>query len=417
MNAKVEAARQTALDLLKPSPKSLEHGLALHADALVIEPYCLGLRAPFDPEPVNERIERHATETEVVECYGECSTLGWARKEQWRQQYREIWETAGVDAVFQNAGEEGNDPLRLLYRFSNYAYLAEAMPETVQKIVTPDDILAARRSGRRAIGLACNGVPLPAHPYSVGEGLSLIRVFAKLGMRMAHLTYNRRNLLGDGCGERANGGLSDFGRQAIDELNRSGVMVDVAHTGWQSSLEAVQASDRPVVISHSTACGVHETMRGKPDNVLRALADKGGVIGITNVPGFLGHSQDIVALLDHIDYVIRHFGEDVVGIGTDAGYAPPEAEAIDARLIPRPKQAPHWESLWPGGDIARGRDPRAAQSLCWTNRPLFTVGMVERGHRDETIRKILGGNLMRVFREVWNRSELKMPAAAGRITA
>ncbi len=408
MNEKIKNARDIALDILKPSARDLEHGMELHTDALVVEPYCLGLRAGFDPAPVNDIIERNGTNEEVVSRYSELSVLGWARTAEWRQEYREAWEASGVDAVFQNAGEEGNDPVRMLERFSNYCYLTEVMPEFLRKVVTPDDIVEAKRSGRRAIGMACNGVPLPGEFRSVGEELQLIRIFAKLGMRIAHVTYNRRNPLGDGCGERANGGLSDFGRHAIHELNRCGVMVDIAHSGWQTCLDTIEESDRPVVVSHSTACALHETIRGKPDAVIKALVDKGGVIGITNVPGFLGGSQDISALLDHVDYVVKTFGDDAVCIGTDAGYSAPAAEGTDSKLKPRQRPPERWESLWPGGGFARVKDQRATASLCWTNWPLFTVGLVQRGHSEETIRKILGGNIMRVFREVWQRSELVM---------
>ncbi len=105
MNPKIKAARDLALDILKPSPRDLEQGLALHADALVVEPYCLGLRAPFDPAPVNRLIENHAGEAEIVNCYSELSVLSWAKTEANRRLYQEGWEAAGVDAVFQNAGE------------------------------------------------------------------------------------------------------------------------------------------------------------------------------------------------------------------------------------------------------------------------------------------------------------------------
>lgn len=407
MNEKIETDRKFALEVLQPSERDLEHGLALHEDALVMEPYCLGLRAPFDPEPVNELIERNAAEVEIVDLFSELSTLNWARTEANRKMYREAWEASGVDVVFQNAGEEGNDPSRLLKRFSNYSYLTEAMPDFLRKVVTPDDIPAAKASGLRSIAIACNGVPVPAHSYTVGEGLQMIPVFAKLGMRMVHLTYNRRNLIGDGCGETSDGGLSDFGRHVVAELNRCGVIVDVAHTGWNTCLGAIEASDVPIVASHSAACGVHETIRGKPDEVIRALADKGGVIGITNIPGFVGRSRDVAALLDHIDYVVDRFGADHVAIGTDSAFSPPEIDAIEEKLTPRPTRPTRWESLWPQGSFGRGNE-RETRSMAWTNWPLFTVGLVQRGHDDETIRKIVGGNLLRVFREVWDRSELRV---------
>lgn len=408
MNDKIQADRQVALDILKPSSSQLEHGLALHNDALVVEPYCLGLRTAGDPDRIDAIVKRGGTHVEIKDASHEMVVLNWARTTAAREEYRQIWEATGVDAVFQNAGEEGNDPVRLLKRFATYTCLIESMPDYLRKIVRPDDIPAAKAAGQRAIGMACNGVPLPGDFRSLPEELSLISVYAKLGMRIVHLTYNRRNPLGDGCGERANGGLSDFGRHAIHELNRWGVMIDIAHTGWQTCLDAIEASERPVVVSHSTVCALHETIRGKPDEVIKALIDKGGVMGITNVPGFLGGTEDIAALLDHVDYMVNTFGADSVCIGTDAGYrssTATAAEEVAARNKSRPRAPDLWEGLWPDGKFGR-TNPEGTRSLTWTNWPLYTVGLVQRGHSDQTIRKILGGNLMRVFRDIWEGSEL-----------
>ena len=101
------------------------------------------------------------------------------------------------------------------------------------------------------------------------------------------------------------GGLSDFGRQAIAEMNRQGVLVDIAHSGWQTSLEAAKVSTKPVVASHTTAAGLHHHIRSKPDEVLKALAESGGYAGICCISQFLGGKCDINAFLDHIDYVVN----------------------------------------------------------------------------------------------------------------
>jgi membrane dipeptidase len=259
-------------------------------------------------------------------------------------------------------------------------------------------VVRAKEQGRRCLYFTGNGVPLRQHWNSVEDELSFVRIFFQLGIRMMHLTYQRRNMIGDGCGEPSDAGLSDFGRAVVRELNQVGVIVDVAHSGWKTGLEAARLSQRPMVDSHTVCCALNEHIRGKPDEVIRAIADTGGYIGICAIPAYLGGTCDIAALLDHVDYVVRHFGADHVAIGTDVAYTSRNAAAENKKVTSRPRQRTAFRSLWPDGtftlpDTAR---PDGAASLAWTNWPLLTVGLVQRGHSDDDIRKILGGNVLRV---------------------
>ena len=214
---------------------------------------------------------------------------------------------------------------------------------------------------------------------------------------MMHLTYQRRNMIGDGCAEDANAGLSDFGNSAIAEMNRIGVIPDCAHSGWQTSLEAAQVSTRPVVASHTTCAGIHPHIRSKPDEVIRAIADSGGYVGMCCIPRFLRGSGDINVLLNHIDYVVNLVGVDHVAIGTDVAYSSQNAAEEQRKLPSLRRSRPDFRSLWPADDYVT--TDVARDSVAWTNWPLFTVGLVQRGYSDDDIRKIIGGNVMRVARE------------------
>jgi len=206
-------------------------------------------------------------------------------------------------------------------------------------------------------------------------------------------------MIGDGCAEPANAGLSDFGRAVVAEMNRVGVIVDVAHSGWQTSLEAAKISERPMVASHSGCATLNNHHRCKPDEVIRAIADTGGYIGICCIPAFLGGSGDINAMLDHIDYVVKNFGIDHVAIGTDVAYSSSET-AQENRKIPKRRSArSRWESLWLPNDFApEWRQEHQRLSMAWTNWPVFTIGLVQRGYSDKDIQNILGGNVLRVAR-------------------
>jgi len=399
-NETIRKAREAALAILKPSPKDLEHGLELHAGSLVFESYGFAPRAAPDGDKIRRAMEEGASETELGDLREELPMIRMATDERERQEFLQAFRAAGVTCIFQNAGEESNDPLRLVKRLARFTFTTDLLRNELCKAVTPDDIVAAKQQKRLCLYFSANGVPLPQQWNNVRDELGFIRVFQQLGIRMMHVTYNRRNPLGDGCGESTDGGLSDFGRAAVAEMNRVGVIVDVAHSGWRTSLEAAQTSQQPMVASHTTAAAVHRHIRSKPDDVIRAICDTGGLVGICCISGFLGGAGHIGTFLDHIDYVAKKFGVERVAIGTDIAYESRHAASERAKIPKRsdaPRSQPRWEALWPEGSLSGRGHP----SLAWTNWPLFTVGLVQRGYGDDAIQKILGGNVLRVARAVW----------------
>ncbi len=391
-NPKIKADREAAIALLKPSRKDLEHGLELHAQSLVVESYGFSPRSLISGDIMKQAIDAGAGAAELDDLNTEMLLARAATDTAQRAEYLDAWKASGVTCVFQNAGEESSDPQRLLKRLAYFTWLTDKMRDRVSRAAFPEDIEAAKKAGRHCLYMSGNGVPLAQTYNNVAEELAFIRIFFQLGIRMMHLTYNRRNLLGDGCAEPANAGLSDLGRAAIAEMNRTGVLVDVAHSGWRTSLEAAKASSKPVVASHSGAAGVHRHVRSKPDEVIQAIVDSGGYVGVYSVGAFLGKGGDLNAMLDHIEYLIKRFGARHVAIGTDLAYIPVGANAEWKKAGPRPKSRPRYEALRPEGAM----DGPSHQSLAWTNWPLFTVGMVQRGIKDTEIQKVLGGNVMRV---------------------
>ncbi|HEY3441311.1 MAG TPA: membrane dipeptidase [Paludibaculum sp.] len=396
-NPQIRAAREAALAILKPSEKDLQHALELHAQSLVVESYGFSPRSAIDGNALRQAIEAGATSQELEDLQTDMLLTRVADDPSQQQEYREAWDASGVTCVLQNAGEEGNSPMRLLKRLAYFTYLTDRLPSLVSRAAAPDDIVAAKKQGRHCVYLTGNGIPLAQEWNSVPEELAHIRLFFQLGIRMMHLTYNRRNALGDGCAEPANAGLSELGRAAVAEMNRVGVIVDVAHSGWRTSLEAAKASRQPMVASHTGAVAIHSHIRSKPDEVIRAIADTGGYVGVFSVVSFLGRDGGLSAMLDHIEYLVKRFGADHVAIGTDLAYMPNSADAEYRKVGPRPKERPGYEALWPPGAL----DNRSHPALAWTNWPMFTVGMVQRGFSDADIQNILGGNVLRVARAVF----------------
>ncbi len=404
-NLIIENARQAALDILKPSKKDLEHGLELHRQSLVFDGYGFSPRCAIDGERLKKAIAAKASPLELKDMREDMGMTRCASDPVERKEFEQAWQASGVSCIFQNAGEEGQDPMILIKRLANFTYLTDMMKDFIVKAATPDDIEAAWKAGKRSLYLTGNGVPITQAWVSVPDEMRYIRVFFELGIRMMHITYNRRNMIGGGCAEPANGGLSDFGRSVVKELNRIGVIADVAHSGWQTSLETAQVSEQPMVASHTTCKSINEHIRSKPDKVIKAIADTGGYIGICCIPSFLSakHDGDINAMLNNIDYVKKKFGVEHVTIGTDVAYSSRNSKAENKKAGPAPRTSKAWRSLWPEGSLSS--NAKASQTMAWTNWPLFTVAMVQRGYSDEDIQKILAGNVMRVARAVLkNRS-------------
>jgi membrane dipeptidase len=398
-NEAIDAAWQAGLESLKPSAVELDRGLKIHKESVVFDCYGFAPRCAVDGDAIAKAVAQGASDEELQDLREDHSMTRCVVNAAERTEFELAWQAAGVTCIFQNAGEEGNDPVRLLKRLGRFTYLTDHLRDFLGKAVRPEDIEAAKRSGKHALYFTGNGVPLAGDFKSVADELRHIRLFYQLGIRMMHVTYNRRNLLGDGCAEPANGGLSDLGRAAIAEMNRVGVIVDVAHSGWRTSLEAAQASTAPIVASHTACDAVNHHIRAKPVEVIKAIVDGGGLVGICCIPNFLGGKGDIAALLDHIDYVARRFGVDHVGIGTDIAYTSSQAAAENRKIPSTGPRRTRYEAFWPEG--ALGKRFPGEKSLAWTNWPLFTVGLVQRGYREEDIRKILGLNMLRVAKAVY----------------
>lgn len=201
------------------------------------------------------------------------------------------------------------------------------------------------------------------------DDLSLLEVFYSLGVRMIGLTWNGRNAFADGLkvGPKPSG-LTDLGRELVHRMGELGIVLDLAHIAEPGFWDALEVTKGPVVASHANAHALHAHPRNMRDDQLKAIAERGGLVGITFVPGFLTQeAADLDHVLDHIDYVVRLIGEDHVALGSD----------FDGITRP-PTRLDHVGCL-----------------------PNLTAGLLERGYPEERIAKILGGNWARVFRAVW----------------
>lgn len=256
------------------------------------------------------------------------------------------------------------------------------------------EIDRARSEGRLALGLNSQ------ETRPIGEDLSRIEALYEVGVRHMLLAYNVRNLVADGCAEIADAGLSNFGRQLVREMNRVGMIVDCAHTGRRSSLEAIELSERPVIFSHSNVYSICPHIRNVQDDQIRACAGGDGVIGIVGIGAFLGDVQARTEIFfRHIDYVAALVGPEHVGLGTDFVNVFPVKDHLhtwETFDTTHTKSWPDPAHAWPNPSSAL---IPVEDSYCFRPEQLVELVaiMLAHGYSAEAIRGILGGNFRRVY--------------------
>jgi len=228
---------------------------------------------------------------------------------------------------------------------------------------------------------------------AIGNQIDNIDMLYGLGVRVMGLCYNKRNLIGDGRTERTNCGLSNFGYKVIERMNKLGMLIDATHAGVKTTLDVIEASRDPIIISHSGARGVYNSIRMATDEELEALAKKGGLIGIHSGPNVLSNSkkQGVENIIDHIDYCVKLIGVDHVAIGSDNNFG--DKNALHAFEIQRYAADGLQKYLSFNAPYMEGIENPSE----WLN---ITRALVKRGYSDEDIQKIIGGNTLRIIEKV-----------------
>lgn len=270
-----------------------------------------------------------------------------------------------------------------------------AHPDLLMKFARVGDIAHAKSTRRLALIYGLQDTT------ALGEDPDRLETFRALGVRIVQLTYNRRNLVGDGCLEPGNAGLSLFGRDLIERMNTHGMLVDLSHCGERTTDEAIALSTKAVAITHAGCRSISDLPRNKSDATLRLLADRGGVFGIYLAPYLRSSGQPMaVDVIAHIEHALRVCGEDHVGIGTDNFIG---ALEVDDQF--RKDFAEQVEMRRKRGISAPGENPDAYLYVPDLNTPrrLDTLAalMAARGHPDRVIAKVIGGNFQRLFAQTW----------------
>ncbi|MFT3792518.1 MAG: membrane dipeptidase [Rudaea sp.] len=305
---------------------------------------------------------------------------------------------SGISAVNLTVGEVGSYSQNYNETIKNIAYWNAEIATHADALVLVRnfrDIVEAKHSKRLGIIYGFQD------STSLGEDIDRVDMFGQLGVRIYQLTYNKRNLVGDGCLEPANAGLSVFGRKLVEKLNERKALVDLSHAGQRTTLDAAAASKAPIAITHTGCAAIAPFPRNKTDEELKAVADKGGYVGIYLMPFLRSKGQPMaVDLIAHIEHAIDVCGEDHVGIGSDGVISP---VAVTPEF--KKKFADEIEDRRKRGISAPGEDPNVYTFIpdlnCANRFERVAELLAARKHPDARIAKILGGNFARLLNDVW----------------
>jgi membrane dipeptidase len=272
-------------------------------------------------------------------------------------------------------------------KIAQFKRIFDEYDHLVIQVLSVDDIRRAKDTGKVGVCLGWQNTS------GIEDRLDYLGLFRELGVGIMQLTYNTQNFVGSGCYESDDGGLSDFGKEVVSEMNRLGILCDLSHVGPNTSRDVIKHSKKPVAYSHVLPAGLKAHPRNKSDDQLKFVADHGGFVGVTMFAPFLRRGADstIDDYVEAVEYVIDLVGEDRVGIGTDSTQGHDSSffdwitrdKGIGRKLV----------------DVGGVYNPKGFESL--RDYPNLTAAFVRAGWSEARIRKVLGENWLDFLTTVW----------------
>lgn len=307
---------------------------------------------------------------------------------------------AGMNAALCDLAIYPRAPAEAEQALEGWAEAARANARSFEIVRRRADLTATKAAGKFGIILGSQDAAILGTPvYSVSdENLDRLRHYHRLGLRVLQLTHNERNGVGDGFRERVDAGLSLLGEAVVAEMNRIGMLIDLSHCSDATTNRAIARSRRPVAVTHAGCRSLYTTRRNKSDETIRLLADRGGYFGVFMMSRWLTRAStaSVEDVVDHIEHAVRIGGVDLVGFGSDQpilGEPAPQSEKVAALAAYQARNAG-----------LPGAEPLNGHVTCPDlDRPdrmtVLAAALARRGHRADSVDKILGGNFARVFGE------------------
>jgi membrane dipeptidase len=344
-----------------------------------------------DPSKVSTEAAKLYRESFILDGNA-LASIGWLLVRPNQDEITKGIRESGVTAVKATLGGATGDFADTVADIAKADQLIEKRPDIFMQVRTAADFDRARREQKLGVIYSFESAAM------LEDKIERIELFRGLGVRVMQLTYNRRTPLGVGCLDGDTDGLTDLGRKAIAKMNEIGVALDLSHSNTKTTADGIAASAKPPVITHAGCRAVYQHPRNKEDRELKALADKGGVIGVYMLPYLTASPKQPMLddYLQHLEHAFKVCGEDHVGVGSDVPFFP-----VDDNDLAEMKQDA--EKRKADGIAAPGEDrPSYIPDL---NTPrkmeLITDALLKRGYKSAAVEKILGNNFKRVFGEIW----------------
>jgi len=307
--------------------------------------------------------------------------------------FRDDWYLSGVDAVSVTIGAAGKHGMWNFLQAVHDIAMWQRRIDTLnwlEKVTQAKDFDRIKKTGNKGVILNFQNA---AH---IEGDLNNLNLFHALGVRIIQLTYNSRNLLGDGCTERAQAGLSRFGLACVERMNELGILIDVSHCGEATTLDAIRASDRPVAVTHSACKAAYNHVRGKSDEVLEAIAENNGYFGVCLGPVFLTDSSKpcLDHFMKHFNHAVNITGSAHVGFGTDFDEIMPAIGKILNKFALTDLGFTKSDGIDPATEVLHMEGYKSFAEF-----PNLIRAFVAYDYSDEEIKGFLGGNFRRVFEQ------------------
>jgi len=327
-----------------------------------------------------------------------------------RHSYMGHWEASGVTVASSSIYDNGLPWLAFgesLRELALAEELLRVLGGAIEAVESADDIERIHRQGKHGVIHNLQNTD----PFE--DRLDRVDLFHRLGVRIVQLTYNLRNRVGDGCLERTDGGLSRLGVTLVKALNERGILIDLSHCSDRTALDVARLTQAPIACTHTGARALSGHARAKPDDVLRAVADTGGFVGVLLVPFFLrepdgtsprrARPSELPAgcttlddAVDHIEYMLELIGPDCVGLATD--WSKPYQDALNVAGAPTRSATPGYDWVGWRPQDRFSRTVYTAGMERWDDWPNLTTAMLTRGIPQDIVIRVLGTNFLRVFR-------------------